>query len=214
MNIIFISDTHGLHRRIRNIPVGDMLIHTGDISNFGEEHQVVDFLNWFSNQPHTFKIFIAGNHDFFFERESPAYIQKIIPQNIIYLNDSGCEINGIKIYGSPITPEFFNWAFNRKRGTEIKQSWAKIPLDTQILLTHGPPFGILDQTQKSIRTGCEDLMKAVNKIKPTLHVFGHIHEAYGRFQNEDTTFINASILNEVYRITNLPQTFVYKDTSS
>lgn len=92
MTITTLSDTHGLHRRIKEIPLADIIIHAGDISNIGEEHQVIDFLNWFSNLPHQYKIFIAGNHDFFFENESTKYIEKIIPSNIIYLNDSGCTI--------------------------------------------------------------------------------------------------------------------------
>lgn len=209
MNITVISDTHGFHRRIKYIPLSDILIHAGDISNFGEEHQVLDFLDWFSNQPHTFKVFIAGNHDFFFEKENERYIQKNIPSNVIYLNDSGCEINGIKIYGSPITPEFMDWAFNRKRGKEIRQHWNKIPTDTDILITHGPPFGILDANQNNYKTGCEDLLEVVNKIQPKYHIFGHIHEAYGMVEKEKTTFINASILDERYRIKNSPIQFEF-----
>lgn len=209
MTITAISDTHGLHRRIRNIPSADMLIHAGDVSNYGEEHQVLDFLDWFSKQPHQYKIFIAGNHDFFFEQENEKYIQKNIPANIIYLNDSGCEIEGIKIYGSPITPEFYDWAFNRKRGKDIKKHWDKIPSDTDILITHGPPFGILDANIYQSKTGCEDLLKTVQKIKPKYHLFGHIHEAYGIQQTKETSFLNVSILNERYQITNLPHYFVF-----
>ncbi len=209
MTITAISDTHGLHRRIKNIPLSDMLIHAGDVSNYGEEHQVLDFLDWFSNQPHPCKIFIAGNHDFFFEQENEKYIQKHIPTNVIYLNDSGCEIEGIKIYGSPITPEFYDWAFNRKRGKEIKKHWGKIPSDTDILITHGPPFGILDANINQSKTGCEDLLQTVEKIKPKYHIFGHIHEAYGMLQTTNTTYINASTLDEQYRIKNAPIHFKY-----
>ena len=125
MTLTTISDTHGLHRRIKNIPMADVLIHAGDVSTYGEEHQILDFLNWFSNLPHQYKIFIAGNHDFFFEREKEKYIQKHIPTNVIYLNDSGCEINSTHFYGSPITPEFMDWAFNKKRGAEINKHWKK-----------------------------------------------------------------------------------------
>ncbi|MBX7226852.1 MAG: metallophosphoesterase [Chitinophagales bacterium] len=209
MTITAISDTHGLHRRIRNIPMADILIHCGDVSNFGKEHQVLDFLNWFAKQPHTYKIFIAGNHDFFFEQDNEKYIQKNIPDNIIYLNDSGCEIESIKIYGSPITPEFYDWAFNRKRGKDIKKHWDKIPSDTDILITHGPPFGILDANKNQQKTGCEDLLNTVQKIKPKYHLFGHIHEAYGIQQTKETSFLNVSILNERYQITNLPHYFVF-----
>ncbi len=204
MTIVAISDTHGLHHRIRNIPEADIIIHAGDVSNYGEEMQVKDFLKWFSALPHPHKIFIAGNHDFFFEREKEIFIKRIIPENVIYLNDSGCEINGIRFWGSPITPEFMDWAFNRKRGTDIQKHWKLIPKNTDMLITHGPPFGKLDATTNHFRTGCEDLLKTVYDIKPRYHIFGHIHESYGMTYNEDTAFINACILDERYRIKNAP----------
>lgn len=210
MTITCLSDTHGLHRRIKDIKLADMIIHAGDISNFGEEHQVLDFLNWFSNLPHQYKIFIAGNHDFFFERETKPYIDKKMPENVIYLNDSGCTIEGITIYGSPITPRFMDWAFNRDRGKVIEKHWNLIPDNTEILITHGPPFGKMDANANNFRTGCEDLLKTVNKIKPNYHIFGHIHEAYGMTYNEHTTFINASILDEHYRVKNKPIVVEYE----
>jgi Icc-related predicted phosphoesterase len=209
VKIVCLSDTHGLHRRIKDIPLADMIIHAGDISNIGAEHQVIDFLNWFSILPHQHKIFIAGNHDFFFENELQKYIKKIIPDNIIYLNDSGCIIDGINIYGSPITPRFMDWAFNRDRGKDIQQHWKFIPSNTDILITHGPPFGKLDTNAKNYRTGCEDLLKVVEEIKPKYHIFGHIHEAYGMIYNEHTSFINSSILDEHYRIKNKPVLIAY-----
>ena len=213
MTITCLSDTHGLHRRIKEIPLADIIIHAGDISNIGEEHQVIDFLNWFSNLPHQYKIFIAGNHDFFFENESTKYIEKIIPSNIIYLNDSGCTIDNINIYGSPITPRFMDWAFNRDRGKDIQQHWKLIPGNTDILITHGPPFGRLDANANNYRTGCEDLLKVVENSKPKYHLYGHIHEAYGMTYNEHTTFINASILDEHYRIKNKPVLIEYNEST-
>lgn len=209
MTITCLSDTHGLHRRIKDIPLADMIIHAGDISNVGAEHQVIDFLNWFADLPHQHKIFIAGNHDFFFENEPRKYIEKNIPGNIIYLNDNGCTIDGINIYGSPITPRFMDWAFNRDRGKDIQKHWKLIPSNTDILITHGPPFGILDANANNHKTGCEDLLKVTEKIKPQYHIFGHIHEAYGMTYNEHTTFINASILDEHYRIKNKPVLIEY-----
>ncbi len=204
MTIACLSDTHSLHHRIPSIPDADILIHAGDISKYGDESQVVDFLHWFSALPHKHKIFIAGNHDFFFENKREDYIRTVIPDNVIYLNDSGCEINGIRFWGSPITPEFMNWAFNRKRGTEIQQHWNKIPENTDILITHGPPAGILDTTTNFQKTGCEDLLNTVLKIRPAYHIFGHIHEAHGIITQASTTFVNAAILDEKYRIKNKP----------
>ena len=209
MKIVFISDTHSRHYDV-DIPNGDMLIHAGDLSSRGKPEEITDFLNWFSNQPHKYKIFIAGNHDFFFEKEHEDEIKNIIPKNVIYLNDSGIEIEDIKIWGSPVQPEFYNWAFNRKRGKEIKKHWDLIPLDTDILITHGPPLNILDKTVRGDIVGCEDLLNAVNKIKPKIHVFGHIHEDNGVLKKNDTTFINASILNERYRNTNDPIIYNYE----
>jgi Icc-related predicted phosphoesterase len=201
-----ISDTHGKHQHL-SLSSGDVLIHAGDISGRGSEAEVIDFLNWFGNQNFEHKILIAGNHDFYFEREPPEQIKKILPQNIIYLNDSGTTINNIKIWGSPITPWFYNWAFNRHRGNEIKKHWDLIPADTEILITHGPVFNILDATTRGDRAGCEDLLNRVTAIKPKVHICGHIHEAYGISKKNVTTFINASVLNERYELVNEPIIF-------
>ncbi len=203
MKIVLISDTDGRHNEV-DIPDGDILIHAGDLSSRGKKEEIIDFLNWFSNQPHKYKIFIAGNHDFFFEREPKEIVEAIIPKNVIYLNDSGIEIEDIKIWGSPVQPEFYNWAFNRERGIDIKKHWDLIPKDTDILITHGPPEGILDKTVRGKGVGCEELLLTVNVIKPKIHVFGHIHEAYGVEKVNNTSFINASILNERYYYTNDP----------
>ena len=197
MNFTCISDTHGKHNHLQ-LPPGDVLIHAGDVSSMGKEQEVLNFLDWFAKQDYEYKIFIAGNHDFYFERMPDADIQNIIPSNIIYLNDSGATINNIKIWGSPITPWFFDWAFNRYRGEQIKRHWDLIPLDTDILLTNGPVSGILDSTKKGEHAGCEDLLNSVNKIKPRVHICGHIHEAYGTVEKAGIKYINASVLNERY----------------
>lgn len=203
MQIVAISDTHGKHRNLK-IPDGDILIHAGDVSKSGRPEQIQDFLDWFAAQKHAHKIFVAGNHDFFFEETDLKKIRRIIPKEIIYLNDSGVEINGFKFWGSPITPWFNNWAFNRKRGAEIKQHWDLIPDDTDVLITHGPPFGILDETVYGKRTGCEELLLRVYQVKPKFHIFGHIHEDYGRFAKGETSFINASVLDDWYEMKNEP----------
>jgi Icc-related predicted phosphoesterase len=209
MQITLISDTHGQHDQL-NLQGGDMLINAGDVCNRGMEFEVLAFLNWFKNQNYKHKIFIAGNHDWFFEQETNEYIQKIIPKGVIYLNDSGVCIDGINIWGSPIQPTIFDWAFNRNRGAAIDQHWQLIPKNTNILITHGPPFGILDQTIRGEAVGCEMLLKKVSEIKPKLHVFGHIHEGYGLIDKENTTFINASVLDIRYNLRNEPVTIEYK----
>lgn len=205
MKVVAISDTHMRHEDI-DLPKGDLLIHAGDISSKGTKDEIVDFLSWFSNQPHQYKIFIAGNHDFMFERRGRE-IREYIPDNIIYLQNSGTEINGIKFWGSPVQPEFYDWAFNVERGAKIKRYWDLIPVDTDVLITHGPPFGILDSSIRRKSQGCEELLIAVEKIKPKYHIFGHIHEGYGAYTNDITKFINASVLNEKYLYTNDPIVF-------
>lgn len=203
MQITTISDTHGLHHQLQ-LPGGDLLIHAGDVCNRGSQEEAANFIDWFEKQPYTYKIFIAGNHDFFFENFTQQEIQDILPKNIFYLNDTGIEIDGINIWGSPITPEFHNWAFNRKRGEEINNHWQLIPNNTDILITHGPVFGILDKTFHNLNVGCEELLKAVKNIQPKYHVFGHIHEAFGSLNEKETTYINTSSLDLFYKIRNTP----------
>lgn len=127
-----------------------------------------------------------------------------VPDGIIYLNYSSVAINGIKFCGSPITPWFNNWAFNRNRGKEIKKHCYLIPSDIDVLITHGPPFSILDQTVYGKRTGCAELLLRVYQVKPKYHIFGHIHEDYGSFAKAQTSFVNASVLDDWYELKNKP----------
>lgn len=203
MKFVFISDTHGLHDYLL-LPKGDVLIHAGDISKRGSEHEVRDFLKWFEELNFEHKIFIAGNHDFYFEDSSPEKINQLIPKTVTYLCDSGIQLGNFKIWGSPVTPWFFDWAFNRNRGLEIKSHWDLIPADTDILITHGPVFGVLDATARGELVGCKNLLDKVEEVNPKIHVCGHIHEAYGICTTASTTFINASILDQNYKVRNLP----------
>ena len=209
--ITFISDTHGKHYKLTDdLPGGWMIIHAGDVSNRGLISEINDFTLWFSKLPYEHKIFIAGNHDFGFENED-AKKQINIPDNVIYLQDSEVVIDGIKIYGSPWQPEFNNWAFNLKRGEQLVKKWSMIPNDTDILITHGPAFGMLDYVVQGLTVGCEDLVRRVFEINPKIHVFGHIHFSYGMKKSVDTTFINASSLGERYYYDNKPIVVDYDD---
>jgi len=210
MKIVVISDTHGKHNQLE-LPKGDLLIHAGDVSNRGLQEEVEDFLDWFQLQDFKYKIFIAGNHDFFFEKESEENIQAIIPHNVTYLNDSGVEVEGIQIWGSPITPWFFNWAFNRHRGKAIDQHWQLIPENTDILITHGPPHGILDRTSRDILAGCERLKERIDFLQTKMSIFGHIHEARGQFKNKHTHFVNAAIVNLKYEVVHRPYVFDWNE---
>ncbi len=206
MKFVAISDTHGKHAEL-SLPEGDVLLHAGDVSNRGLQGEVQQFVHWFAKQPFQYKVFIAGNHDFYFEKEKLAPVILDLPSDVYYLNDSGIEIEGIKIWGSPVQPWFFNWAFNRKRGEEIRKHWDLIPNGMDILITHGPPYGILDETARNEKVGCKDLMERVELVKPKVHLFGHIHEAYGETMQQGTHFINASVLNLQYYQVNDPIVF-------
>lgn len=241
MKICCISDTHSQHNEIshwlknENNSI-DMIIHSGDVSTRGYKAEVKSFLDWFSSLNFKYKIFIAGNHDFFFDYNwkaqtlvgkerhnhiiaSQQEINEILNQypNIIYLNDSGIEIEGLKIFGSPVQPWFHDWAFNRMRGEDIQKHWDLIPENTDILITHGPSsdVGYLDLTLRGHeKVGCKDLSKTIaSRLKNLIfHQFGHIHEGFGIFQaeilNNDNiqpiTFINASSLNVNYESVNKP----------
>lgn len=207
MRLCLISDTHGQHRSM-HIPEADVLVHAGDISMRGEPEVIRDFGDWIHGLPHKYKVVIAGNHDFLFEQDKDRAIALLgADDDVIYLEDSWCQIDGFKFYGSPVQPEFCNWAFNRKRGAEINEYWKKIPKDTDVLITHGPPFGILDRaTPNGPKLGCEDLARRCNELTVPLHVFGHIHGGYGKEEqgvlgSYTRLSVNASMLDEQYRHT-------------
>ena len=212
-DITFISDTHSRHNELTNdLKGGWMIIHAGDVSNRGEITDINEFTEWFGNLPYKHKIFIAGNHDFGFEvyNHNPNN-GIIIPEGVTYLMDTMVEIEGIKIYGTPWQPRFYDWAFNVDRGEEIAKKWENIPNDVDILITHGPVYGILDDTITGYKAGCEDLYNRIMEIKPKLHVCGHIHWGYGERQYNGTTFINASSLGERYTYDNKPIVLDYDE---
>jgi predicted phosphodiesterase len=231
MIITFLSDTHTKHRNTsEEIPGGDIIIHAGDLMNSGYVSQdMVDFLQWYKLLPYTLRVFIAGNHDRILENH-PFTSTKIINgfgDGCVYLQDESIITmqseykstyvpeTGVKIYGSPWQPEFFNWAFNLPRmGDELKNKWNAIPKDTDILITHGPPFGTLDTVNSYTKhLGCELLAERVDIIKPKIHVFGHIHGGNGIEKKNGTLFINAAVLNENYKYTNAPITIDFDFTT-
>jgi Icc-related predicted phosphoesterase len=211
--LVLISDTHTKHleiddqlKQIYNDHPDSIIVHAGDISYRGRKWEVEEFLQWYSSLPFKNKIMIAGNHDFLFE-ESPAVADEMLEkegQGIIYLNDSGVELDGLKFWGSPVTPWFHNWAFNRI-GDKINEHWDLIPNDINVLITHGPPYLTLDATKSGLRVGCPRLS---NKIKDLtdlkIHVFGHIHEASGIDEKDGVTYVNASTLDLYYEVKNSP----------
>lgn len=215
--IIVISDTHGKHDKLTNdineiineTPLdrdNTFIIHAGDVSNVGKQHEIKNFLDWFVHFDVKHKVFIAGNHDFGFEIANtiaPEYEER----GVTYLMDRMVELDGIKIYGSPWQPRFYDWAFNVDRGDAIAKKWELIPEGLDILITHGPVYGILDDTIQGVRVGCEELYKKVVQVKPKYHICGHIHYGYGIREMEGITFINASSLGENYMYENDPIVF-------
>jgi Icc-related predicted phosphoesterase len=194
--------------RLPKLPDADVIIHCGDFTSVGHGHEIRNFMQWFKKlDRYKYKICCAGNHDWLFERNRVLALEDV-PKNIIYLEDSGIEIEGVKFYGSPVTRPFNNWAFNRPE-EKLAEHWKAIPNDTDVLITHGPPHTIFDWSiYDNIHTGSPSLyFEVVERIKPKLHVFGHIHGGYGTKVIEGTTFMNASNLDEDYMCVNAPMTF-------
>lgn len=216
MRIVCISDTHGLVDDLV-LPEGDVLVHAGDMSMQGSDRELILVGEWFAKQPHKHKVVIAGNHDwgFFNDRTLAVSLlkQADFSDSIRYLQDGACTIDGVKFYGSPWQPEFCDWAFNLPRsGAELRDVWDRIPGDTDVLITHGPPKGVLDLVIRRMPggarykdlTGCELLYKRVQQVRPKVHVFGHIHEGAGQLEKGGVTFVNAATCTRRYKPTNPP----------
>ena len=206
MKITFISDTHCKHPEIApDLPGGDLIIHAGDFTSVGNVFEINQFAMWYNGlDNYTHKVYIAGNHDLGFE-VAPDTVHLALQSytNITYLQDSLVEIEGVKIYGSPWTPFFYNWAFNIPRDSdEIASKWNLIPEDADIVITHGPAYGFLDRViGESQPLGCERLTPRLMNVKPKIHVCGHIHSGYGYKQFKGIHFINAAMLDESYQYT-------------
>ena len=192
MRIVLISDTHELHRELI-VPPGDLLIHAGDFTFFSKHPWMYRHFDlWLGELPHRHKILILGNHDY--ELEEPSERSAIT--HAALLVDSGVEIEGLKIWGSPVTP-LYGGAFGMSRAVDRRKHWARIPEGLDILITHGPPFGILDAAPGSQRhEGCPELLEAVLQSEPRLHVFGHVHAGFGTCRTKSTLFVNAAMFDE------------------
>lgn len=206
--IVCISDTHNRHDKLI-IPECDILIHAGDWTGRGYASEIRPFAQWLNKQYDQCSeiVVIPGNHELEFENELPlslTWFKEECPDAHLLIEQEVI-IDGIKIYGSPITPFFCDWAWNRYP-QDITKHWNRIPDDTNILITHGPPYDILDKTTyadgtiREDRLGCPQLLKRIKELKDLdLHFFGHIHNDGGRQYNQDgVTFCNAAICDEHY----------------
>lgn len=191
IRIACISDTHELHREL-DVPDGDILIHAGDFTMFSKSVAAIrDFNDWLGELPHKVKVVVPGNHEFFLEADPN---KRRMISNATVLIGEGIEILGLKIWGSPVTP-LYGGAFGRSSEKDRSKLYASIPEDVDVLVTHGPPFGTLDCSSGNARhSGCPQLLEAVTRLKPRLHVFGHVHGAYGMVSREETMFVNAALL--------------------
>lgn len=192
MKILHLSDTHNCHHRLRDLPEADVVVHSGDFCMVGSEQEAIDFLNWFCDLPYNHKIFICGNHDDCLYRANINGLD----DNVHYLCNSGIEIEGLKFYGVPMF--MCDCVTNRQN-----LNYDKIPIDTDILITHTPAYGILD-FDDNINYGSEVLLQAVTNVNPRIHLFGHIHKQHGITTIETTIFSNGAIMNEDYSIHNHP----------
>ena len=192
LKILHLSDTHGVHSLLRNLPEADILVHSGDFTMSGSEAETLDFLEWVCNLPYRHKVLVAGNHD------ACLYGAHLdgLDDNVHYLCGSGVEIEGLKFWGVPMFME------DCVSGHQ-EQLYAAIPDDTDVLVTHTPPYGILDR-DGSILYGSRELLERVSTIRPCLHLFGHIHKAHGMTNDGMTVFSNAAIMDEGYDSLNGP----------
>jgi Icc-related predicted phosphoesterase len=201
MRFVFLSDTHGLLDRVK-VPDGDVLVHCGDATAYGGEEALQIFGQAFSELPHKYKIFVPGNHDVFFEK-NPNRARKLM-KGCQVLIDRSVQIQGVRIYGSPYTTLFMDWAFMESERF-LEARFARISKDTQVLITHGPPQNILDTNDTGRTCGSWPLAEAVEKLPELrIHAFGHIHEAYGTLTLGKTKFINCSVVDEYYNLVNEP----------
>lgn len=192
MRLCLISDTHMRHEQLV-MPKADVLIHAGDFTRRGRTDEADAFMRWFESQPGE-KVLVAGNHDHCTEYKPEEMRARAARHGVTYLVDEEATVNGLRIFGSPITPAFMSGAWNRVRGAEIRASWERIPMGLDVLITHGPPKGMRDKTFFGSHVGCDDLTEIVRARPPRLHVFGHIHEDAGeaRMNGIPTRFVNAA----------------------
>jgi Icc-related predicted phosphoesterase len=168
LRLVLLSDTHQLHREV-DVPDGDIFIHAGDFTMFSQSMEaVVDFNDWLGELPHRHKIVVPGNHEFFLEAD-PS--ERFMLDNAIVLINEGMEIDGLRIWGSPVTP-MYGGAFGLSSAKDRKRLYGQIPQEIDVLVSHGPPFGILDTAPISgLHEGCHELLDAVLRVRPYLHVF-------------------------------------------
>lgn len=215
--LCFISDTHEQHGQLTQRIIGaqaDVLVHCGDFTGRGHLDKIRDFAEWCAMLVRKgyvkHVVTVAGNHDLTLDAtqpnvgDAPVIGRLCLEQHgVAYLEDSGAEVAGLRFYGSPWTPRFFDWGFQLVSDAQSRRIFGAIP-ECDVLVTHGPPLGIRDLVPSGQHAGSRRLLDAVRRVRPRIHAFGHIHCQYGITAGKDTLYINAATCTEAYRPTNAP----------
>lgn len=198
MKILHLSDTHGFHGQLNDLPNADVIVHSGDFTKNGTEAEVMDFLNWFIALPYKHKAFVAGNHDVC------LYGADIdgLPDDTHYLYGSGVTLEGVRFCGIPMFTQLLT--ATPTNGNRYEEMVAQIPMETDVLITHQPPLGVLDSSDVTY-WGDAVLFKKIKDVQPKLHLFGHVHNFYGIMKLGETVFSNASVVDEQYQLVNTPR---------
>jgi Icc-related predicted phosphoesterase len=196
MHLVATSDLHGY---LPEIPACDLILIGGDICPDGTPQMQADWLDtcfrrWLKGIPAKEVVAVAGNHDFLFE-QNPEIVPAL-PWH--YLQDSGLDIEGVRIWGTPWQPVFFDWAFNQTE-PELEKIWKQIPANTDILLLHGPPFRHGDRNTHGEHTGSPSLLTRIREVQPKVVICGHIHESRGQYHIGSSRILNVSQLNVHYQ---------------
>lgn len=201
------SDTHGRHRDLE-VPEGDVFVHSGDALYYGSAKELADFLSWLRELPHRHKIYVPGNHDFASARlHAKGDLRRLCQDGVdILVNETVCSVDQVMVHGNPQTPPwpaYGMWSFQ-----PIRTDWSASPKGgVDVLVTHGPPKGVLDENMVGIKCGDQALLDYVLELKPKYHLFGHIHPSNGVHDNGVTTFMNGAIVDDWHNVVNKPRVF-------
>jgi Icc-related predicted phosphoesterase len=202
MVLVLFGDTHELHREVE-VPAGDILICVGDFTMFSKNVSAIeDFNEWLGELPHRHKLVVPGNHEFFLEANPE---RRSLLDNATVLIDESVEIEGLNIYGSPMTP-LYGAAFGKASAKAREFHWTRVPDETHVLVTHGPPLGILDLSpDHAERMGDPELRNRVRELPSLkLHAFGHVHGAHGAVERDGVTFANVALMGHLGELVQAP----------
>lgn len=199
MRLVLMADTHTFQADLEGkVPAGDLLIHAGDLGRAGDAAELAEVAAWLRALPHPHKVVVPGNHDALFE-DDPGQARELF-RGLSVLIDEEITVGGLRVYGSPWTPRYHSWSFMKERGPPMASIWARIPYGVDVLVTHGPPRGVLDDASAyrggtwagPDLAGCEELARRVELVRPRVHAFGHIHGQQGVVERQGTRFVNCT----------------------